>query len=138
MLVANVMSEDPFWVDEEATVGEAARKLDEAAVRHLPVLRDGVVVGIVSDRDLRSVLAPLDALTRHTPEVTARLQTPIKEVMTTRVAAVEPDRDLRDVVDKMLEYQIGAVVVIDPGSWKLVGIVSYVDVLRAVRDLVWG
>jgi CBS domain-containing protein len=58
--------------------------------------------------------------------------------MTEKVATIDPDRDLRDAVDAMLELQVGAIVVVDVPSSKLVGIVTYVDVLRAVRDLVWG
>lgn len=138
MRVGDVMTEDPIWVEATATLGEAARKLDETAVRHLPVLREGVVVGIVSDRDLRSALPDLGELARDPDRFAERLDTRVGEVMTTKVDMVDPDRDLRDVVDEMLEHHVGAVVVADPESSKLVGIVSYVDVLRVMRDDVWG
>ncbi len=136
MIASDVMAEDPKWVEENETVGEAVRVLDEGAVRHVPVLRDGVVVGIVSDRDLRSALPPPDALRKTPMALLAWLDVPLSDVMTQPVTTVEPDRDLGDVVDRMLEERIGAVVVVDPDSDKLVGIISYVDILHAVRDLV--
>ncbi len=135
MIASDVMAEDPRWVDEVASIGEAARILDEAGVRHLPVLRDGVVVGIVSDRDLRSAL-PIRALKEDPMALMAWLDTPVFDVMSQPVTTVEPDRDLRDVVDRILDQHIGAVVVVDPESDKLVGLISYVDILRTVREMV--
>ncbi len=135
MIASDVMAEDPRWVDEVASIGEAARILDEAGVRHLPVLRDGVVVGIVSDRDLRSAL-PIRALKEDPMASMAWLDTPVFDVMSQPVTTVEPDRDLRDVVDRILDQHIGAVVVVDPESDKLVGLISYVDILRTVREMV--
>ena len=49
------MTRDPVTVNERATIGEAWRLLAEESIRHLPVVRDGDVVGILSDRDFRSL-----------------------------------------------------------------------------------
>jgi acetoin utilization protein AcuB len=56
MRVDAIMTEDPAWVDESTSLGEAVCKLDESRVRHLPVLRDGSVVGMLSERDVREEL----------------------------------------------------------------------------------
>ncbi len=122
MLVQTVMTEDPIWLDFRATSGEASRKLTETHVHHLPVLREGVVIGMVSDRDLRDA-PPGDSVTK---------------VMSAQPVMVTPDTDLKDVADRMIEQHIGAVIVVDPESTRLVGIVSYVDVLRFVREELWG
>ena len=67
-------------------------------------------------------------------EVSRFMAEPISKFMNTAVLSVEPEDELRDVVDLMLENKIGAVPVVEPDSLKLVGIVSYIDVLSAVRD----
>ncbi len=123
MRVDEVMSEDPAYVDDWATAGEAIRKLVERHVHHLPVLHDGILVGILSDRDLRNV-GP-------------RVDEPVTAVMSTPVVSFTPDADLKDVADAMIEHHISAVPVVDPESEKLVGIVSYVDVLRVAREALW-
>lgn len=138
MRADEIMSEDPVWVDVLATTGEAMRKLVESRVHHLPVLRNGVLVGMLSDRDLRSAGPMLLALLEDPRAAAARLDEPVSSVMTSDLVTAFPDTDLKDVTSAMIERHIGAVPVVDPESGKLVGIVSYVDVLRAVRDLLWG
>jgi acetoin utilization protein AcuB len=48
---------------------------------------------------------------------------------------VDPETEVSEAIDLMIEHRIGALPVVEPDSTKLVGIVSYVDVLRAARDL---
>jgi CBS domain-containing protein len=50
--------------------------------------------------------------------------------------SVDPEPDLGDVVDLMIESKVGAIPVVLPDTREIVGIASYVDVLRAVQDLV--
>jgi acetoin utilization protein AcuB len=52
------------------------------------------------------------------------------------VVTVNPESDVAEVIDLMIEHKIGAVPVVEADSTRLVGIVSYVDALRAARDLV--
>jgi acetoin utilization protein AcuB len=54
--------------------------------------------------------------------------------MSSDVICVEPETDLSDVVALLLEHKIGAIPVVDPDTRAVVGIVSYIDVLRAVQD----
>ncbi|GMV12341.1 MAG: CBS domain-containing protein [Polyangiaceae bacterium] len=122
MRVQTVMTEDPIWLDFRATTGEAARKLSDKRVHHLPVLKEGVVIGMISERDLRDAV----------PDIS------VTRVMSDHPVTVTPDTDLKDVADRMIEQHIGAVIVVDPESSRLVGIVSYVDVLRCVREALWG
>lgn len=123
MRVDEVMSEDPVFVESTANAGEAIGKLLDRHVHHLPVLERGVLIGIVSERDLRSVGFDVD--------------TPVTGVMTTPVVSSTADADVADVADAMIEHHISAVPIVDPESQKLVGIVSYVDVLKALRTRLW-
>jgi len=92
------------------------------------------VVGIISDRDLRAVSALADT----DDDAEARRQAlarPVSSVMSSNVISVHPDAEVPEVIDLMIEHRVGAIPVVEPGSGKLVGIVSYVDALRAARDL---
>jgi acetoin utilization protein AcuB len=107
----------------------------ERGVRHLPVVDGGTVVGMLSDRDL----ARFDlgrVLTIEGAEALRReLATPAVKVMSSDVITVDPEAELGEVVDLLVENRIGAVAVVRSDTQELVGIVSYIDVLEAVRDL---
>jgi acetoin utilization protein AcuB len=135
MLVQEVMTRELCVANATDSLSAVLRELAEADVRHLPVLDNGALVGIVSDRDLREVApSALDALER--PEEAARiLARPVSELMASDVVAVNATDDLIEAIDLMIEHRIGAVPVVETGSSALVGIVSYVDVLRTARDL---
>ena len=135
MIAKDVMTSDPITLTEQATIEEAADLMRERNIRHVPVVdQGGALAGMVSDRDLGYLdLGRLigdegaDGVRRH-------LATPVASVMTPEVITVGPDDDLGDVVDLMLENRVGAVPVVQDVSGRLVGIVSYVDLLRAFRD----
>lgn len=134
MLVQEVMTREPYVAYARDSIRSVLSKLAEADVRHLPVTEDGALVGIVSDRDLRGVLpSALDAIER--PQESALILTrPVSEIMSSDVISVSPSDDLVDAIDLMIEHKIGAIPVVDDRSDDLVGIVSYVDALRAARE----
>lgn len=133
MVTSEIMTRDPETADATATVGEVITKLHELDVRHLPILSDGELIGIVSDRDLQSFSVPeLSRLMEG--EFTERLATPISEVMEGDVISVNPETDVKELIDLMIEHKIGALPVVDEETRELAGIVSYIDLLRAVRE----
>lgn len=134
MRIREVMTREPYVAQVRDSIRNVVSKLAEADIRHLPIVEDGALVGIVSDRDLKEVVpSALDASER--PHESARiLARPISEIMSSDVVSVGPEDDLVDAIDLMIEHRIGAVPVVDDGSDELVGIVSYVDALRAARE----
>ena len=135
MIASDIMTRDPVTVSVGATVADAAAILRDLDVRHLPVVDRGVLVGILSDRDLRGfdVHGVLD--TEDLGALRARRVTPVVHVMSSDVVSVEPDTDLSDIVAVMLETRVGAIPVIEPSTREVVGIVSYIDVLRAFQGV---
>lgn len=121
MIAADVMTDDPRTVRMDDSIGEAWQVLRELDVRHVPVVNDdGDLVGILSERDL-------SGRTRESlPVSTLR----VADVMSGSVVSVNPQTDLREVIEALLEHRIGAIPVVD-GESKVVGIISYVDVLRS-------
>ena len=138
MSVEAIMTQSVLSVGPSATVREAIRLLEDSEIRHLLVVEDGQLVGIVSDRDLREYRIPLmleadaDQASRRAEAI---LDTAVSEVMASDVVAVDSSESVLSVIDAMIEYKVGAVPVIDRHSDELLGIVSYVDVLRYARAL---
>lgn len=135
MNVRDVMSEDPVHVQVDTPVSEVVELIQELAVRHLPVLDGDRLVGIVSDRDLRSVTLPrlVDAVALT--KIQARYEQAVSQLMSSDPVTVHPENDLVEAVDAMLEHHVGALPVVDPSTGDLVGMISYVDVLAASRPL---
>lgn len=135
MRADEIMTREVTTVRVDQSIAEAIEVLAERGFRHLPVLdRSGQIVGILSERDLRALGVPR-AVDPHTRErLDARLHEPVARVMSADVATVRPDAELREIIDTLLEAAVGAVPVIDHDEGTMVGIVSYVDVLRAMRD----
>ncbi|MCS6913276.1 MAG: CBS domain-containing protein [Myxococcales bacterium] len=122
--VATVTAEQPFL--------EAVGIMVDRDVRHVPVLDGaGRVVGILSDRDVRTAVGdPLDALRHELDEV--ELLT-VGSVMTAPVITVRQEAPLSVVAQRFIDDRIGAIPVVDADD-RLVGIVSYVDIIRALRE----
>lgn len=131
MVVEQIMTKNPVTASATMSVRSVINLLYELDVRHVPVVDGGELVGILSDRDLREVAAPLLAQEELTGEGSERLEQPISRLMSSDVVSVNPETDLSEVVDLMVEHRIGAVPVVAPKSQDLVGIVSYIDVLKA-------
>ncbi|HVU02569.1 MAG TPA: CBS domain-containing protein [Polyangiaceae bacterium] len=131
MIASEIMTGRPTTVSARTSIRSTLRKLAELDVRHLPVTSDGAVVGMVSDRDLRDVVSRL--LLEAGPDLDLLLERPVGDVMSADVIAVDPETDVDEIIDLMVEHRIGAVPVVTPDTADLVGIVSYVDVLRASK-----
>jgi acetoin utilization protein AcuB len=140
MSVEAIMTRTIVSVEPTATVREAIRLIEDTEIRHLPVVEDRQLVGIVSDRDLREYRIPLmleierfgDPDRKRADEI---LDTAISEVMNTDLVSVDSSESIESAIGAMLEYKVGAVPVVDRHTEELVGIVSYMDVLRYTREI---
>ncbi len=135
MRAADVMTPDPVYVQQDRSLREAEHLMREYDMRHLPVVdEEGLLVGILSDRDLRSYI-PWDGQF-GVPDLEAieRRSDPVSSAMQADPLYVRPDAGLGEVIDLMVQWKVGAIPVLEQGSEKLEGIISYVDVLKASRD----
>jgi acetoin utilization protein AcuB len=127
MRVVDVMTKDPLIVTPSETVAQADELMAVNKIRQLPVVKAGELVGIITDRDIRSFLS---GSLLSSPEAREKaLRTPIAEVMTTDPLTLSPDDNLQDAVELLINEKIGGIPVVDEAEG-LVGIVTYVDVLR--------
>jgi len=136
MKARDVMTEGPAGVRETAPLREAIAVLQSLNVRHLPVVdRHGELAGMLTDHDLRKY-SFLDSWPDDSSAdpMASRLDMPVSYFMSKTVFAVSPDADVGEVANLMIDHQIGAVPVI-ASDRTLVGIVSYVDMLRELVPL---
>jgi len=127
--VRDLMTPAPLSVSPNTPVDEAQALMQRHHIRHLPVLEDGRLVGIVSDRDIRLVLpSPATSLAVH--EIGYLLtRLTVGEIMTYFPVTIGADRLVAEAVKRMLAYKIEALPVVEHD--KLIGIVTRTNLLQA-------
>jgi acetoin utilization protein AcuB len=120
--VREFMTRTPHSVSNNASLSEVRELLHKLSVRHLPVLRDAEVVGVISSRSVSaaSVLPRANLLKAE-------------DIMTSEPYRVSPQEDLDEVAAVMAEDKFGCAIVEEAG--KLVGIFTTVDACRALRQV---
>jgi len=135
MIADEFMTRQPITVSEDTSIGDALAILSEERIRHLPVVRGGEVVGILSDRDFRSLGVSLVNDEQALDLLRAQLSRPVSVLMTGGVVTVGRDAEASEIAEVMLEEKLSAVPVVEPGTQELAGIVSYLDLLRVTMPL---
>jgi len=128
--VKDSMTRNAVVVSPETTAAEALALCRERRIRHLPVLEDGRLVGIVSDRDLRSATPALGDLNR----AAALKEIRVSDVMARDVTTARPDDPIEVAANCMREAKIGCLPVV--ADDRLVGILTASDVMKALVYLV--
>jgi acetoin utilization protein AcuB len=118
------MSAAPHTIGSEQTMALAHRMLREHGIRHLPVLHEAKLVGILSDRDLNLI----ESLENVDPNTVL-----VEDAMTPEPYVVELDADLEEVVTTMADKKYGCAVVTQ--NKRVIGIFTTVDVCRAFAEM---
>jgi acetoin utilization protein AcuB len=122
--IKKYMTTDIQTIGDEQPMSIAHHMMREQHIRHLPVLHQGKLVGMVTDRDLRLV----ETLQDVDPDKVA-----VSEAMTPEPYVVSPDAPLDEVVATMATKKYGSAVVTDHGH--VVGIFTTVDACSAFAEL---
>jgi CBS domain-containing protein len=126
--VSDLMTPDPRTIDIDSDLEEAVGLILEGDFRHLPVLdADQRLAGMLSERDLRGALGA--NLRDWSSLEENRFDEVIANVMVPGAVFVRAENRLVDILDVFTDERIGAVPVLDEND-VLVGILSYVDILR--------
>ena len=120
MIVGNRMTKEPTTAEPDELLIRASHKMQTGGFRRLPVVSEGKLVGILTDRDLREHQGHLE-------------HTKINGVMTEKPVTVTPATTLEDAAQIMLERQFGGLPVVADG--RLVGIITASDILQAFLDV---
>lgn len=129
MKIKNWITREVVTIEPEASVKKAFGLLKSMGIRHLPVVKDGVLKGIVTDRDLRrpklsDVFKTWDELYRLNDEIQ------VEDIMASPVLTILEDATIQEAAEKMAHKRIGALPVVDTQG-KLVGVITESDILRA-------
>jgi acetoin utilization protein AcuB len=121
--IVNLMTSDPVTIGQHDTLSNAKTIMDAGRFRRVPVVDDGRLVGILTERDLREYTGSLES-------------TRVNAAMRTALVTVTPSNTVEDAARLMLKHKIGGLPIVADG--KLVGIVTTSDVLRAFLVVVAG
>ena len=121
--VSDYMTSHPHTVGAEQSVRHAGALMREHAIRHLPVLHGGQLVGVISDRDVR-LIESISAL--DVDRVT------VEEAMSPEPYTVEPRSKLADVVRHMAAHKLGSAVVVL--GTRVQGVFTTTDAMRLLAE----
>lgn len=120
MLVSKRMQKKPVTVDPEDHLAAVQKKMTEGGFRRTPVVENGRLVGIVTDKDLRQHLGYLE-------------RTKVNVAMSEKLVTVAPQTTLEGAAELLLKHKIGGLPVVEEGQ--LVGIITTSDILQAFLDV---
>jgi acetoin utilization protein AcuB len=123
MLVEDVMQHPVRTVTPDTSLLDVYRTMEEHAIRHLPILRDGRLIGVITDRDIRYATRPGQHDASHA-------QTAVEELMTEAPITAGPVDPVEEAARLMRTRKIGCLPVLDGDE--LVGIVTVTNLLDAV------
>jgi CBS domain-containing protein len=134
--VEEIMTKKPFVIDEDDSLGAVLSLLRTEGISHVPIVRDGKLVGIISIYDMiESIFQP-----RHVQRFGERvgqkvpvLRIPAKGIMVKPVVTVLPETKLRDAEGQMHKFNISSLIIVSKG--RPVGIITKRDFLEPLAQM---
>ncbi|MBY0086704.1 CBS and ACT domain-containing protein [Brevibacillus sp. M2.1A] len=130
MRIEEIMRKKIVTIQPSTTIGEALLLLRANRIRHLPVIENDSLVGIVSDRDLRDAL-PSRLLT-HDDDDTV-LHKPVADIMNQQVITAHPLDFIEDAALQLYEHKIGSLPIVEGN--RLVGLITESDLFSSLIEL---
>lgn len=139
MLVKERMSHPVISIKPDVPILEALKLMQRERIRRMPVIQDGKMLGIISDKDLIHA-APSDATSLSVWEINylvSRIH--VKDVMTTHVLTVTEDTPIEEAARIMADNKIGGLPVMSddarPGGRGVVGLITETDLFKILLEL---
>ena len=133
MFVADWMTREVVTVGPDDSISHAMHLMRGKGIKHLPVLKAGRLIGVISDRDIKA-FTPSKGTSLDIYEINYLLaQATVKEAMGRQLTTTAPDAPVEGAALVMLEGNIGCLPVVDGDE--LVGIISDRDIFRALVDI---
>ena len=121
--IRDIMCKDVITIEDDKNAADAAKIISENDISFLVIIKDGLPIGVLSEKDFVRKLAAED---KHASD------TPISEIMSYKFRWVEPSTQIEDAIQKMLNNNIRRLLVLDDG--KLVGVITQTDLAAYLRD----
>jgi len=132
MKIGELMTGNPKSVTAHDSLLLATKLLKENGFKHLPVVENGALIGVVSDRDLKRASAS-DATTLEVHELLYLLdKLKVEQIMVRDVATVEEGDTVESAARLMIDRKVGCLPVVSGG--KLTGIVTKGDLIKLLAS----
>ncbi|AJG41503.1 hypothetical protein TRQ7_08610 [Thermotoga sp. RQ7] len=134
MLVKDFMTRNPITIAPETSFNEALKLMKQNKIKRLIVMKDGKIVGIVTEKDLLYA-SPSKATTLNVWELHYLLsKLKVEEIMTKDVVTVNENTPIEDAARIMEERDISGLPVVDD-SGRLVGIITQTDIFKVFVEI---
>ena len=134
--VEEIMTKKPFVVEEDDSIGTVLSLLRAEGISHVPIVRDGKLVGMVSIYDIIESIFQPRQVQRYGDRVGQKvpvLSIPAKGIMVKPVITVLPETKLRDAEEQMHKFNISSLIVVSKG--RPVGIITKRDFLEPLAQI---
>lgn len=133
MIVKEIMSENPVTIGRTAKLRTVNKLMKANKIRHVPVISNGKLVGIVTEKDIRYAMIPEKIPGKKVPQGWNLDHLTVKDIMTKEILTISQDAHVEDAARIIYKNKIGALPVIK--SNKLVGIISVMDLLGVFIEM---
>lgn len=130
--VAEIMTTDVVTIEPQNSVAMAIRLMRQGQLRRLPVVEDGILVGIVTSGDLRRITGLASILKDPSQDNFFWRHIPIANVMSRNPISLSPDTSISAAARLMVAHKIGGLPVVDQGH--VVGILTVTDLLQTLIE----
>jgi len=134
ILINEVMIPKPVTITPDQTIGRAMELMARYDFRRLPVVKEGKLVGIITDRDVRQLSGRPTLKLPKTTQDDAYLNLPVEEAMTLNVITIRDNQPVQEAIQQMLKHKISGLPAVDRQG-QLTGMLSIQDVLKYCLDL---
>lgn len=124
--IQSFMSAPPITINAELNLVHAKEFMHKNNIRHLPVLKHGNIVGIISEKDINLIESFKDIDLKKEK---------VSDAMTAEPYVVSSDAHLDQVCQEMARYKYGSVLV-ENNEKKLIGIFTWIDALNAMNEII--
>ncbi len=131
--VADFMSTGVTTIDPDIDIGTAGKLMVDNEFRRLPIVKNGILLGIVTAFDILRFLGSGEALTKGAVDIEGALTVSAKSLIEKDVIWTTSDRDLGDCAQMMVTNGVGSLPIIDQGVFT--GILTEIDIVRALATL---
>jgi predicted transcriptional regulator len=132
-MVREIMMGSPVTLKPDDTLDLANDIISLGRIRHIPVVENGRLVGLLSERDLMGAAASHIFGLKQKSKSALLKSALIKDVMKKHVVTVKPETPIKEAAHLLAEKKIGCVPVVTDGT--LVGLVTTTDILRYVETI---
>lgn len=134
MSVSKIMSTPVVTVNMDDKLSVVKKIFDQSRFHHILVIDGGVLVGVISDRDLLRNISPYVDTLAQTHRDQATLDNRAHQIMTRELITLTSDQKISDAVNTFNQNKISCIPVVDD-ALKPIGIISWRDILKALGQI---